>query len=109
MNADSTKQQAPDATKDSPILVDILAGSFRPREVTIRAGQSVRWINRDSAVHIITSNPGASGCQPESPEDFLSYDLHTNGVFEYQFTNPGAYHYHCVKGGCGMSGSVTVI
>jgi plastocyanin len=93
---------------DAPVEVLIHHMAFDPRDVVIRAGQSVRWINKDSPRHTVLSNPGVHGCQPPSPEDFASYALETGMAYEYRFTKPGTYHYYCLMHGCAMSGSVTV-
>jgi plastocyanin len=113
MNTDSTSGpgDGPAAANTEPsaaVVVSIQSTKFVPDHVSIRVGQKVRWVNSDTATHIVSSNPGAHGCQPPSPADFLSYDLHPNDAFEYLFAMKGVYHYHCLIKGCSMSGSVTV-
>jgi plastocyanin len=88
--------------------VKILASAFDPREVVIRVGQRVRWTNTDSRFHTVISNPGPDGCQPASTEYFASYELPQGMAYEHVFNVPGTFHYHCVAGGCAMSGIVTV-
>jgi plastocyanin len=90
------------------VEVTIRDKAFHPRDVVIRAGESVRWVNRDRVTHTVLSNPGPEGCQPAAAEDFASYPLEPDKTYEYQFTKPGTYPYHCLMHGCSMSGSVTV-
>ncbi len=97
--------------------VTILAGSFDPPNITIMAGQKVRWTDV-SGPHTVTSNTGgATGCNPVSTESFDSNPgfpanpndfLNTGDTFEHTFNTPGTYAYHCKVHGCGMSGTVTV-
>ncbi|HYT92030.1 MAG TPA: plastocyanin/azurin family copper-binding protein [Gemmataceae bacterium] len=113
MNPDPKAKEAARGTQggtggEAPVEVAILNMAFSPREVTIRAGQSVRWINKERILHSVIANPGTHGCQPASPEDFTSYPLEPDMAFEYKFNNPGTFHYHCLLHGCGMAGSVTV-
>ena len=59
--------------------------AFAPQVVTVKAGTTVHWTNRDSEAHTVTSDSGAFGSSALQP-----------GVgYSYTFTKPGTYSYHC--------------
>ena len=58
---------------------------FRPATLTIRAGTSVTWINRDDEPHTVVSDRNA----------FKSDALDTDGKFSHVFDKPGEYGYFC--------------
>lgn len=57
--------------------------AFAPVQLNIKAGTTVKWINKDSAPHEITS------------ETFNSEVLGTGDSFEFKFTQNGTYDYLC--------------
>jgi plastocyanin len=71
--------------------------SFNPGTLTITAGTTVTWTNKDGVDHTVTSNTGL----------FDSGSISTNGTFSHTFTTAGTYPYHC-KIHTYMTGSVTV-
>ncbi len=72
--------------------------AFGPGEITVRAGETVRWTNRDGAVHSVTSPDGG----------FDSGLLQPGAVFEHRFDGPGRYEYGC-KPHPFMTGVVVVV
>lgn len=63
---------------------------YRPRELTIKAGSTVTWINTDLYVHTVRAGT------PEKPsEEFNSGDLGLMGIYSHTFTKLGTYEYHC--------------
>lgn len=59
---------------------------FSPRTLTIKAGDSVKWTNQDSAKHTITSDSGNE----------LDSSLFGKGEsFTHTFDKAGTYTYHC--------------
>ena len=58
---------------------------FKPATVTITAGQSVRFVNRDQEAHTVTA----------SDNSFDSAGLDTGGAWTHTFTRPGRYTYYC--------------
>jgi plastocyanin len=60
---------------------------FTPQTLTIKAGQTVTWINNGSQVHTVTSNTGYFNT-------FDSGGLDKNQKFSYNFTVPGTFGYH---------------
>lgn len=59
--------------------------SFTPPELTVPAGATVTWTNRDDIPHTIVS----------SEQKFKSKALDTNDAYSFTFTEPGTYQYFC--------------
>lgn len=60
--------------------------AFSPTELTIAAGTTVEWINRDDIPHVVVSDDKTT---------FKSKALDTDDKFSYTFTKPGTYSYFC--------------
>lgn len=74
-------------------VVTIRNFSYSPRSVTIRVGESVRWVNRDFVVHTVTSgNPGDA----DAGDAFDSGNLSLNDEFSHTFETPGTFVYFCI-------------
>jgi len=58
---------------------------FAPTSLTVAAGSTVTWTNRDDEPHSVVS---ASGL-------FRSGALDTNESFSFRFDKPGTYRYTC--------------
>jgi len=61
--------------------------AFSPTDISIKAGTSVTWTNKDSVTHTVTETDGQTG--PNSS------DVSPNGTYTFTFTKAGTYHYHC--------------
>ena len=76
---------------------------FNPGRLTIRAGSTIIWINRDPVFYTIVSDTGV----------FRSGLLSVGQLFSFTFDNPGEYPYYCQDnggpGGEGMSGVIVVV
>jgi plastocyanin len=59
--------------------------AFTPKEMTVSAGSTVRWTNKDDIPHTVTSDSKA----------FESSVLDTNQSFQFTFTKPGRFNYFC--------------
>jgi plastocyanin len=82
--------------------------AFTPQTLTVKAGTTVTWTNKDGAPHTVTS------------ADSLGTDAATTGLFDAQlgqgqsfsftFSKPGTYFYECTihKGMAPMHGEVVV-
>ncbi len=58
---------------------------FTPQVLTVKAGSTVTWTNKDDVPHTIVSNA----------KKFRSPVLDTDGTFSYTFNDPGTYEYFC--------------
>lgn len=86
------------------VSVSASGTSFSPANITIEAGDAVRWTASGS--HTVTSGSGSS-----DPNVGLDFDkpLSSGGAFTFTFTSPGTYQYFCrPHEGAGMKGTVTV-
>ena len=68
-----------------PAAVKIDNFSFGPASVTVAAGTTVTWTNKDDVPHNVVSIDNA----------FKSKALDTDEKFSYTFTKPGTYKYFC--------------
>ena len=59
--------------------------SFGPATITVPAGTTVTWTNRDDIPHTVVSDDKV----------FKSKVLDTDEKFSYTFTKPGTYGYFC--------------
>lgn len=73
------------ALSASAARVDIQAFAFEPAQVTIRAGESIEWINHDFAPHTATGNEG----------NWDTGELEKNDSAALRFDTPGTYPYFC--------------
>ena len=76
---------APDARDTTVVRVAIRAVAYAPREIRVRAGQTVEWRNEDPVVHTVTGDDGKWG------SGFLA----EGGTFRQTFNEAGRFPYHC--------------
>jgi plastocyanin len=81
----STLAATPDDKSASEVAVKIDNFSFSPATITVPAGTSIRWTNRDDIPHTVVSDD----------KTFKSKPLDTDEQFTYTFTKPGTYNYFC--------------
>jgi plastocyanin len=67
------------------IVIDNFA--FGPQTLTVKAGTTVTWINRDGEPHTVVYSGAA--------RLFQSKPLDTNDKFSFRFATPGTYKYYC--------------
>lgn len=61
--------------------------SYRAPTVTIRAGDTVTWTNKDAAAHDVRTS--------KAPKAFASPLLKQGEKFSIKLTQPGIYEYFC--------------
>jgi len=91
--ASSTTTTAPRSTTTGPTTtvpgqVDIVEYDFTPGTITVKVGERVTWLNRDSVDHWVISAPG-------TPQPF---DLGRQGSAasaSHTFDTKGTYPYFC--------------
>jgi plastocyanin len=71
--------------KSETVEVKIDNFSFGPAELTVKAGTTVTWINRDDIPHTVVSTDKA----------FKSKVLDTDEKFSYTFSTAGSFPYFC--------------
>lgn len=87
-------------------VVNQLNLTFRPNDITIEAGDTVRWVY-SSGSHTVTNGTGTG-----DPNAGTLFDAPLNGSntsFEYTFNTPGDFDYFCrPHANFGMTGVVRV-
>lgn len=88
--------------------------TFKPDQVTIPAGTTIRWKNTSKDAHTVTDDPHVASdvkdvASPAGTKPFNSGKIKPGGTFEQQFTIPGIYRYVCEPHeDMDMKGKVTV-
>ncbi|HEY3692212.1 MAG TPA: cupredoxin family copper-binding protein [Pseudonocardiaceae bacterium] len=75
--------------QDAPVATNAVAiqnFAFSPAIVTVKAGTTITWTNRDQDSHTVTAMPGGT---------FHSPTLNTGQPYQYTFTTPGRFDYLC--------------
>ena len=88
------------------------SGSFEPQNVTVKQGQTIRWVWQDArAAHNVsfTSAQGNAAAGASLPQDSPLY-AEAGKTHEATISaGPGTYNYVCVPhAAMGMTGSITV-
>lgn len=65
---------------------------FSPKEIIIKKGTTITWVNKDSAPHQIASNPHP--LHTSFPE-LISGTLSQNQSYSFTFEKTGTIEYHC--------------
>ena len=71
--------------------------AFNPSTISVAAGTTITWTNKDAITHTVTSDKSL----------FDSGSIGPNGVFTHTFATAGTFSYHC-KIHASMTASVTV-
>ena len=90
-----TATEAPAEPEGPEVRVNI--ENFSHKDVTVPAGTTVTWIQRDSTTHTVTSATG-----------LFRRSLGQNARFSFTFTKPGSYSYFCEIHPDRMQAKVTV-
>ena len=59
--------------------------AFNPSTITVAAGTTITWTNKDGYAHTVTSDTNL----------FNSGNIGSNGTFSFTFATAGTYPYHC--------------
>ena len=79
----ATAFAAPARAEDMSVNIDNF--TFNPPRLTVKAGTTVSWTNRDDIPHTVTS----------SAKLFKSKTLDTDDKYSFTFATPGVYEYFC--------------
>jgi plastocyanin len=58
---------------------------FKPKDITVAPGTTVRWVNQGKHPHTVTANDGR----------WDSGDIPPGGSYAATFQQPGTYYYYC--------------
>jgi plastocyanin len=65
--------------------IEVKDFTFMPTPLTVKAGSTVTWTNKDDEPHTVVSDTG----------EFKSGGMDTNESFSHKFDKPGTYHFTC--------------
>ncbi|MEE8347477.1 MAG: cupredoxin family copper-binding protein [Dehalococcoidia bacterium] len=82
----SQAPQTPVISAASQATVEIRDFDFFPRELTVKTGTAVTWVNRDSAPHDATDEAGDWDTSTLSQGDSATLTFDSPGVFRYLCT-----------------------
>ena len=88
----SPQESSPSADQTQKNIITITAGGFSPAEITIKAEDSVTWVNSDSNDHQVNSGPHPihTGYQPLNTVGLIK----TGESKSLTFPTTGTYKYH---------------
>jgi len=84
-SSQASSHQASDKSEAAGNQVTIDNFSFTPQTLTIPAGSTVTWTNKDDVPHTVVA----------TNQKFKSKALDTDETFSFTFTDPGTYEYFC--------------
>lgn len=89
------------AEEEGVEVIDLSGTSFSRPQLTIPAGTTVRWVNKDGVFHTVT---------PDGHSEWSSASLNQQGqTFEHTFNSAGSFPYYCQPHkSAGMTGTITV-
>lgn len=73
------------ADETAPAHIVMKDFKFTPMSLTVKAGTTVTWANKDDEPHTVMSDSGL----------FRSGAIDTDGTFSFRFDRPGTYHFIC--------------
>jgi plastocyanin len=76
---------SPNAAPPGSAQIVIKGFMFKPMSLTVKAGSTVTWTNKDDEPHSVVSDTGL----------FRSGAVDTDEVFSFKFDKPGIYHFTC--------------
>jgi plastocyanin len=108
----ATKESTPASTATTatetqqeavPAVVKVSIGDnfYKPKNLTIKRGQSISWHNDGAVAHTVTSDA-------DSTVKFDSGTLDPRGVYALKPSTAGKLTYHCTIHGTVQSGTITV-
>jgi plastocyanin len=92
-----TKVSDPKVTGPGTNEVWIQGSAFSPETISVTAGTTVTWTNKDAMLHTVTSTTGL----------FDSGNIANNGTYSRQFNTIGSFPYKCLIHSA-MTGTVIV-
>jgi plastocyanin len=95
-------QQQPASAADDVTTINIVSGpKFAPSDVTISAGQTIKWVSTGGAPHRLVGDTEKDAFK--TIEKFKSPETPTE-----KFETPGVINYHCSIHPSTMRGTITV-
>ena len=79
----SCKKSTADVTGLNEVIIQGM--TFTPSTITVAAGTTITWINKDALEHTVTSNTSV----------FDSKSISSNGAYSHLFSTAGTFPSHC--------------
>ncbi len=88
-----------------PNEVWIISSGFDPATLTVTAGTTVTWTNKDNSTHSVDSG------LPGNPDNAFerSNNLKLNDTHQVTFSQRGTFNYYCLIHGSGHAGGKIVV
>jgi plastocyanin len=101
--ADSAPAATTNQQEAVPAVVKVSIGDnfYKPKDLTIKRGQSISWRNQGAVAHTVTSDG-------DSAVKFDSGTVNPGGVYALKPGTAGKLTYHCTIHGKVQSGTITV-
>lgn len=80
----STENNVPASEENK--IIEIKDFAYSPEEITVSIGDTIVWVNKDSAKHTVTSDAGS---------ELDSELLDKNSEYSHTFDKAGTFAYHC--------------
>ena len=77
---------------------------FSPNDLTVKAGQTITFTNKESVPHDVHKESGPGGDFASGPDG----GMQQGDTFKLKLDKPGTYKYVCHVHAPGMSGTITV-
>lgn len=84
-------EQEQDRTRPEAV-VSLVDGDISPESITIRPGQTVRWLNKDNREFSLATIDG----EAEAPGELRSGVIKPGRSWDYQFEKEGTFEYRCL-------------
>jgi plastocyanin len=88
-STDGTDSKPPEPADTGTVgeqpVVEIKNNSFSPQKLTVKKGQTVKWVNKDTQIHTVI----------DLGDSFISKNLLTDGEYIHTFEDSGTYNYYC--------------
>jgi plastocyanin len=97
-NKSSGGSTATPAASGNTVTIAMKNIQFAPKDVTVKEGQTVKWVNQDTVDHNVTAKSGAS---------FKSDLFGNGGTYEWKADKAGTVQYVCTVHP-GMTGTLNV-
>ncbi len=90
-NQPTPTQQTQPTTQTGTQVITLTAGGFSPSTLTVKAGTTVRWVNKSGQLGQVDSDPHPTHTS-YPPMNFEAFS--DGSSVELVFNKPGTYHYH---------------
>lgn len=92
---ESSDENPPPGPPSNEVFMN--GNKFSPSTITVTAGTTIKWTNKEGVIHTVTSDTDL----------FDSGNLGVNQTFSFTFNSTGTFPYHCIHH-VGMNGTVIV-